>query len=78
MVSVTRLVSKLDTVLCVFKWLTLCWNVFDYVSDFRHVFISVGLLVALLGPHVVLAALFTFWQWHLRLFKIGQFCLSLL
>ena len=46
---------------------------FDVVSGFRHVFILLGLLVALLGPHVVLAALFTFWQWCLRLFKIGGF-----
>ena len=52
---------------------------FNVVSGFMHVFISLGLLVALLGPHVVLAAwLFIFWQWHLRLFKIGGFCLSLL
>ena len=29
--------------------------------------------VASLGPDVVLAALFTFWQWCHRLFKIGGF-----
>ena len=52
---------------------TLCWNVFDAVSSFRHVFVSVALLVALLGPHLVLAVLFTFLQWHLGLFRIGGF-----
>ena len=36
-------------------------------------FISLGFLVASHGPHVVLAALFIFWQWHLRLFKFGGF-----
>ena len=44
---------------------------FNVVSGFRHVFISPGHIVASLGPHLVLAALFIFWQWHLRLFKIG-------
>ena len=34
--------------------------------------------VALLGPDVVLAVLFTPWQWHLRLFKFVGLCLSLL
>ena len=36
------------------------------------------LLVVSLGPYLVLDALFTFWQRHLRLFKIRGFCLSLL
>ena len=34
--------------------------------------------VALLGPDVVLAVLFTLQQWHLGLFKIVGLCLSLL
>ena len=39
---------------------------------------SVELLVASLGPHMVMAVLLTFLQWHLGLFKFGGVCLSLL
>ena len=42
---------------------------FDAVSGFRCVFIS----VASLGPDVVLAVLSTLWQWHLRLLKLWGF-----
>ena len=76
-VSVTKLVSMLDAVSCVVKWLICCWNVSD-VSGFRPVFVLLWWLVVSLVPHVVLAALFIFWQWQLRLFRIGSSCLSLL
>ena len=49
-------------------------ELFDAVSGFRHVFMS----VASLGPDVVLAVLFTSWQWCLGLFKFVGLCLSLL
>ena len=57
--------------LCVFKWLTLCWNVFDVVSSFRHVFISVGLLVASLGLSVVWLHCLHFGSGILGCLKLG-------